>query len=450
MEITINKTSDCQITLHATVPANEVSSLKDGILATYSKSVRLPGFRPGKAPKGVIAKRYASDINEELEYRLKSDIQEKCLEENPDLKVLDFGTPEGSFQQDGSYTLTTTLTVVPDFELPEYVGIEVSVPSTDVSDAEVDETLRKYAETSAEHVVVERPSAQGDVVVVDFKTTIEGKPTAEYCGKSVGFLEGREGYWVSLADDRFIPELPEGLTGVSAGETKDILATLKDGFPISELSNKQVTFHCTVKEVRERRIPEITPALFESALPGKTMEEIREVVRGNMEANKERSNDESKADQISEKLADQLSFPLPADLVERENENTVQRKVYSAIQEGNYEITKDMDALRESSKAETERNLRVYFALQEIARRENISASDNEMLEAISNMARQAREKNLKTFVRKLNRENRMTGIRLSIITSKVLDLLARRAKVTTEAPSAAEEAKAEEAPAAE
>ena len=433
MEITIDKISDCQVSLSATVPASDVATIKDGILSTYAKSARLPGFRPGKAPKSMIAKRYATEIGEELDYRMKSDIQDKCLDENPDLKVLDFGTPEGVVAEDGSYTLKATLTVVPDFELPEYMGIEVTVPPTDVTDAEIDETLQKFAESSAKHEVTERASAKGDIVVVDFKTTCEGKPTAEYCGKSVGFLEGREGYWVSLEDDRFIPELADGLVGVSAGETKDIVAKLKEDFPISDLAGKEITFSCVVKEVREKQVPEVTPELFASALPGKSMEEIRDIVRDNLKSSKERSNDEAKADQISEKLADQLSFALPADLVERENENTVQRKLYAAIQAGNYDAAKDMDAMREEAKAETERNLRVYFALQEIARREMITATDAEMLNAISNMAEQAREKNLKNFVRKLQRENRMTGIRLSIITSKVIDLLARNAKVTVE-----------------
>lgn len=433
MEITIDKISDCQVSLSATVPASDVATVKDGILSNYAKSARLPGFRPGKAPKSMIAKRFATEISEELDYRMKSDIQEKCLEDNPDLKVLDFGTPEGVVAEDGSYTLKATLTVVPDFELPEYMGIEVTVPTTDVTDAEIDETLQKYAETSAKHEVTERASAKGDIVVVDFKTTCEGKPTAEYCGKSVGFLEGREGYWVSLEDDRFIPELADGLVGVSAGETKDIVAKLKEDFPISDLAGKEVTFCCVVKEVREKQVPEVTPELFASALPGKSMEEIRDIVRENLKSSKERSNDEAKADQISEKLADLLSFALPADLVERENENTVQRKLYAAIQAGNYDAAKDMDAMREEAKAETERNLRVYFALQEIARREMITATDAEMLNAISNMAEQAREKNLKNFVRKLQRENRMTGIRLSIVTSKVIDLLARNAKVTVE-----------------
>ncbi len=437
MEISINKTSDCQATLSVTVPADKVTAIRDSIIASYMQSARVPGFRPGKAPKSVIAKRYAEMIAEELDTRLKSDIQEKALSDNPSLKVLDFGSPEGAVQEDGSYTLSATMTIVPDFELPEYMGLEVTLPSTEVSDAEVEETLKKYAEASAEHVPCERAAALGDIAVIDFKTTVEGKPAAEFCGKPVGFMEGREGHWHNLEEDAFMPGLTEGLVGLSAGESKDIAVTMKEDFPISELAGKAVTFACTVKEVREKKVPEVTPELFAGSLPGKSMEEIRDMVRSNMKATKERQNDEAKADQISEQLADKLSFALPAELVERENENTVQRKVYAAIQAGDYSVTKDMDSLREESKAETERNLRVYFALQEIAQREHIVASDQEMFQSISEMAQQAREKNLKNFVRKLQRENRMTGIRLSIITSKVLDLLARNAKVTVEGEAA-------------
>lgn len=432
MDITINKTSDCQATLQATATAEEVSAIKDTIIKSYSSNARIPGFRPGKAPKSVIAKRYASDIADALDYELKSDIQEKALEQNPDLKVLDFGTPEGTVAEDGSYTLTSTLTIVPSFELPEYMGIEVSVPSTEVTDAEVDETMQKYAEASAKHEVCDRAGAMGDIAVIDFKTTVEGQPTAEFCGKPVGFMEGRDGHWLSLEEDTFMPGLAEGVVGLSAGDTKDVTVTMKADFPIESLQGKDVCFHITVKEIREKIVPEITPDLFAGALPGKSLDEIKEIVKENLKSNKERANDESKADQISEKLADQLSFALPADLIERENENTVQRKVYAAIQAGNYDIAKDMDALKEESKAETERNLRVYFALQEIARKESIMATDGEVMNAIASMAEQQGEKNLRNFARKLQRENRITGIRLSIITSKVLDLLARNAKVTT------------------
>ena len=133
MEITINKTSDCQATLQATATPSEVSAVKDSVIAAYASGARIPGFRPGKAPKSVIVKRYAEAIKDELDYRMQSDIQEKALEENPELKVLDFGKPECGEQADGSYSLSSTLTIVPAFELPEYMGLEVTVPSTEVS-----------------------------------------------------------------------------------------------------------------------------------------------------------------------------------------------------------------------------------------------------------------------------------------------------------------------------
>ena len=105
--------------------------------------------------------------------------------------------------------------------------------------------------------------------------------------------------------------------------------------------------------------------------------------------------------------------------------------MYAAIQAGNYEVAKDMEALKAEAMKETERNLRVYFALQEIANKEHIVATEQELLEAMANMAQQAKEKNLKNFIRKMYREGRVQGIRLSVITSKVIDLLARNAKVT-------------------
>ncbi|MFI3243928.1 MAG: trigger factor [Akkermansia sp.] len=432
MDISIEKTNDCQATLSATVPAEEITKLKEDIASNYMRSASVPGFRPGKAPKKVIAKRYASAINEECEARLKEQIQEKALSDNPELKVLEFGAPEASFGEDGSYSLSSEMTIVPSFELPEYMGLKISVPSTEVSDEEVAETLQQYANSSAKFEACERAAAMGDVAVIDFTTTVEGKPTAEFCGKSVGFMEGREAHWQTLEEDSFMPGLNEGIVGLNAGESKDITVTIKEDFPIEELSGKELTFSVKVTEVREKIVPEITEELFAAVLPEKSLDEIKEIVRENLVANKERSNEEAKADQISEQLADQLTFALPEAFVERENENTVQRKMYAAMQAGDYSIMQKMDELKESSRTETERNLRVYFALQEIANKESVVATDQELIQEVSRMAEQAKEKDLRRFFTKLQKENRVTGIRLSIVTSKVIDLLARNAVVET------------------
>ena len=438
MDITLNKTSDCQAELRAVVPAGDVQEKKKSILAAYSRNVRIPGFRPGKAPASVVARHFAKEVTEQLQDDLRDEAQSTVLKENPEMKVLDFGLLTVAEEADGSYVITSSLTLVPSFELPEYMGIEVSVPGTDVSDEEVEDAMKRYAETAATYEPVERAAAEGDIVVMDFKTSVEGKPTAEFCGRPVGFMEGREDYHFAIGRDTFIPGLGDGLMGAAAGDTRQVACTMKEDFPFAELAGKEVLFDCTVKEVQEKRVPELSVELFSGVLPGKSLDEVREEVRKHLHEAKVNSNEELKADQISEKLAERLSFSLPEDLVERENTNTVQRKIYAAVQAGNYDVSKDMEALRQEAKSETERNLRVYFALLEIAEREHITASEHEVMSSITRLAEQAREKNLKAFVRKLQRENRITGIRLSIVTSKVIDLMVRNAKVTitTEEPA--------------
>ncbi len=431
MDITIEKQADCTATLKATVPADAVATLKDQIASSYTSHAKIPGFRPGKAPKSVILKRYEAAIEEELVNSLSEQVCDEALTQNPDLKVLDFGKAETATTDNGEFTYSSTLTIVPDFELPEYMGIEVSVASDDVTDADVEDALNQFAQQNAKFETVDRAAAMGDVTVIDFKTTVEGQPTADALGKPVGFLEGREGHWVFMEEDSFMPGLSEGLVGSKAGDTKDITITVPENFPFADLIGKELVFHVSVKEIREKQVPAIDDELFATALPGKTMDEIKDIVRENLKQQKENANNEAKADQISEKLADAIDFELPEALVERESYNVLQRKLYAAMQAGEKEFDGIVDKLREEAKTETRRNLRVYFMLQEVARRENISVTDHEMSNAIMRLAQQEKATNLKSFVKKLQKEGRIPGIRLSLITSKVLDLLVKNAKVT-------------------
>ncbi len=450
MNIQIDKTNDCQATLQVVVPSEDVAKLKADITKSYSKNAQVPGFRPSKAPLKVIAKRYASAIEEELESQLLEDVQKKTLTQNEKLMVLDFLDVKSNFTEEGTFTVEATLTIIPEFELPEYKGLPVSIPTTDVSDIEVEQTLQKYAESSAKHEPVERAAEmdKGDICVIDFTTSIDGQKLSEACGKEVGFMDGREGHWVEMAEDRFMPGLAEGLAGALAGDSREIMIEMKEDFPLSDIAGKEVLFTCKIVEVREKQVPEVNEELFAAALPGKTLDEIKEIVRENMKQGKIESNDEAKIDQVTEQIADKLSFALPDALVEHELNNAVQRKMYEAMQAGNYELVQKADELREETREETKRNLRVYFAIQLIAQRESIVASDNEVYGQIAQMAAKEEEKNLRSYMRKLVKENRITGIRQSIVTSKVLSLITRNAEVTiteSDATEAAPETAAEE-----
>ena len=186
MEINVDIQPDCTATLKASIPAETTAARRASIVDSYAAKAKLPGFRPGKTPKSIIEKRFKKEIEEELLDTLFETACSTALEENPKLKVLNFGKPEQSLDDQGNYTATSTMTVVPEFELPEYKGIEVKVPSSEVTEADVEEALNSLAEQIAEFTPVDRAAKKDDVAIIDFKTTLDGKPVAEAVGKPVG------------------------------------------------------------------------------------------------------------------------------------------------------------------------------------------------------------------------------------------------------------------------
>ncbi len=433
MEINVDIQPDCTATLKATIPADTTAARRESIVSQYAAQAKLPGFRPGKTPKSVIEKRYKTDIEKELLAALFDSACSAALEQNPKLKVLNFGTPEHAIAEDNTYTLTTTLTIVPDFELPEYKGIEVTVPSTEVTDKDIEDTLNNIAEQVAEYTTVEREAKIDDVAIIDFKSTMEGKPVAEAVGKPVGFLEGRDDQWMKVEeDDKFLPGFSSELAGMKAGESKDITVTIPEGFPFPELSGKEVTFHATVKEVREKQLPEINDELADKVYPGKSLEELKTAIRENLTRQKTMQADDAKADQITEKLADLLSFNLPEALIEQEIGGILQRKMQQAMYGGQApeDMNKFVEEARVEAREEAMRNLKVFFMLQEVAQVEKLTISDQELFAEISRQAQQ-RKKSIKSYIRELQSQNAIHGIRMSLLTAKVLDFLTKEAKVT-------------------
>ena len=251
------------------------------------------------------------------------------------------------------------MTVVPEFELPEYKGIEVKVPSSEVTEADVEEALNSLAEQIAEFTPVDRAAKKDDVAIIDFKTTLDGKPVAEAVGKPVGFLEGRDGQWMKVEDDQFLPGFASALEGLNAGDSKDITVTIPDTFPITELRGKELVFHATVKEVREKQLPAMDDAFAEKVLPGKNLEELKTALKENLAQRKAMQIDEAKADQITEKLADMLDFNLPEAVVEREVYGILQQKMQQAMYSGNApaDMDKFVEEAREEAKQEAKLSL---------------------------------------------------------------------------------------------
>ena len=432
MKFVVEKLPKCVATLRVEIPADTVNAQREQIVKGYASKARVQGFRPGKAPRAIIVKRFEKEITEELNGVLINDAFDQALHQES-LSVLDFGVPEDmTTQADGSITFVSKLTLAPEITLPDYKGITVTVPPLAVPDAEVEAQLTALQERFADFKDIEgRPADMGDFAVIDYTSSIEGKPTEEFLGKSAGYLTGREGFWVRLDEKSFLPGFAEQLKGISAGESRDITLTMPEDFPVSDVANRELVFHTTVKEIKEAILPALDDELAARLAPGKTIEDIRNIVRENMAGERDRKISDLKVAQIVEHFNAQVNFELPDELVTQETQSQADSMVKRGIQSGmsEEEIESQQAEIIASAGDQAVANLRTNFILQEIARVEGISVTDSELVNHLAQIA-SSRKIAPKKFIRDMQRQGRLSSIRSSMNIGKTIDFLVEQANV--------------------
>jgi trigger factor len=432
MNIVVEKLPKCVATLRVEIPADTISAKRERIVNSYASKARIQGFRPGKAPRTIIVKRFEKEITEELNGELINAAFDQALSQES-LNVLDFGAPEDMVTHaDGSLSFVSKLTLAPEVTLPEYKGISVTVPPLAVPESEIDAQLTALQERFADFKDIEgRPAAMGDFAVIDYTSTLEGQPTAEVLGNSAGYLTGREGFWVRLDEKSFLPGFAEQLAGVSAGESRDITLTLPEDFPVSDVANRELVFQTTVKEIKEAILPALDDDLAARLAPGKTMDEIREIVRSNMAGERDRKISDMKVNQIVAHFNSLVNFELPEELVTQETQNQADALVKRGVQSGmsEEEIQSQQEEIIANAGDLAVSNLRTNFILQEIARAENITVSDMELVNHLAQIA-VSRKLAPKKFIRDMQRQGRLSSIRSSMNIGKTIDFLVEQATV--------------------
>ena len=439
MNIVVEKQPKCVATLRVEIPADKVKGQRDQIVRGYTSKARVPGFRPGKAPRAIIEKRFEKEITEELNDKLFNEAFDEALKQE-DLKVLDFGIPENlTTTSDGGISFSSKLTLAPDVQLPEYKGVTVTVPPLAVPDEDVDAQLKALQERFADFRDIEgRPAAMADFAVIDYSSTVEGKPTEEFLGKPAGYLSGREGFWVRLDEKAFLPGFAAQLEGMNPGDTKEITITLPEDFPVADLQNREIVFTTTVKELKEAILPELDDELAAKLAPGKTMAEITDIIRENMQGERKRKIDDMKVNQIVAHFNNQVDFELPEELITQETQSQADAMVQRGVQSGmtEDEISSQQAEIFASAGHQAITNLRTNFILQEIARVEDINVTDAELVNHLARIA-QSRKVAPKKFIKDMQRGGRLPSIRSSIRIGKAIDFLVEHAEVVESAETA-------------
>ena len=415
-----------------TVPATELSEKVESKLSEIQQSAKLPGFRPGKVPVGVLRKRYGQALlGEALQETVETSVQ-KTIEERGLRPAMQPKVEVQSFAEGGDLEYTVAMEVLPDIQAQDFSAVEVERLKAQVDDSEVEKALERVAAQHKRSAPIEesRPAAAGDIAVVDFEGSIDGTP---FPGG------GGQDFHLELGSGMFIPGFEDGVIGHSVGESFDVVVTFPAEYGNKQLAGKPAKFAVTIKELRAPSAAAVDEELAKQ-IGFPTLPELRDATRQEIEREFAQVSRMRLKRTLLDKLANSYDFAVPQGMVDMEFE-TIWRRVEEqrkAVAEGKAEAEaedpdagKDEETLRTDYRKIAERRVRLGLLLAEVGRVNNISVSDDEIGRAISEEARRypGQERKVAEFYQKTPQA--IAALRAPIFEDKVVDFILEMAKVT-------------------
>jgi len=422
MKVDVENISPVKKKLNIEIAPDSVLKEMDKAISDVAKKAKIPGFRPGKAPKAIVEKHYGEEVRSEVMNRLISDSYLKALQEHS-LSPVD--VPEidnvSSLAKGSPLTFTATVEVRPNIVLGIYDGIEVKEKDITVSDEEVNQTIDRLREMYAQLEVVEgRPLEKNDTAIIDFEGRREGKP-----------IDGAKAsdYMLALGTNALIPGFEDQLTGMNRSETREIKVTFPADYNKKDLAGKDADFKVTLKEIKKKVLPELNDEFAKDIGGNKSVDELREGIKKDLEARKRDELASAQREELLSKLVDAHSFDVPPGMVERELQAMARQQATRMARQGRDVKSFDIANFREENRALAEKRVRGLLILDAIAEKEKVEVVEQEISSALAMMARTSGQtvEAIKKYYASL--DGGLDNLRSSLIQEKTLGLLLSRAK---------------------
>lgn len=424
-----------------TIAAGDLAARIDQRLAEIGRSVRLPGFRPGKAPMSVLKTRFLPSVRGEVLQEAVNEAADETLKERnlrPALQPKVEITSQFDDGKDLEYTLA--IEALPEIEPMDFSTIAIERWKPEIPDTEIEESLKRLADRNRKSEPVDRPAETGDLLVIDFKGEVDGN---EFPGGSAS------DYRLELGKGGFIPGFEDQLIGAKAGEARDVNVTFPADYGVPDLAGKPAKFAVTVKEVQAFQDQPIDDSLA-SELGMENLAELRQIVREQSEREYQGLARQRLKRQLLDRLAEHHDFPVPPGMVDaefatiwRQYELQAQRAKETGVTDFN-EGKSDEDVRAEFQRM-AERRVRLGLLLSEVAKRHNISVTQEELNQALVAEARRfpGQERRVVEYYR--NEPTAIESLRAPILENKVIDHILETAQISERAVPAAELVAAEE-----
>lgn len=421
MQVNVQRLSPVLVEFDVQVAADRVKTELTKAYNQVAKSARVPGFRPGKAPRRVLAHMFGARVAADVAQRLVDETFPEAVSKQNLQPVTQPAIEPQKLVEDQPFSYKARVEVLPEIADVKYTDLPAKRPKIEVTEEAIQaelERLRK-AHSTLEPPKTPRPAAAGDTVTIDFTIEVGGSKIDE---------AGASDFQAELGSGTLIPEIDAALMGKSVGETATAEVAMPAQHPHKRIAGKTAKFTITVKDIKERVLPAADDEFAKDVGDFDTLEALKEDLKKQLEKQQKEAADNALAEQLVLELVKANPVPVPPSLVERQMRITEQEILQRARSQGQT-VTGVGDELRAQIQADSEVKVRAGLLMAEIAKKEGIQIGNEQIEEGLKELAEQTGKNiaKLRAEYRDQKKREMLIGM---ILENKVLDIIEAKAKI--------------------
>ncbi len=421
MQVTVNKLSPVLVELDVALPVERVKSELDKAYLALGKSARVPGFRPGKAPRRVLAHMFGSRVVADVARRLMDETFPQAVLDQKIQPVTSPAVEPGKLVESQPFSYKARVEIIPEIASVTFEGLPAKRPKLAVTDEQITvevEKLRKQHST-LEPLVEPRPVQKGDTVVIDFTVEVAGEAAPD---------AGQTDFQVELGSGNLLTAIDDAVTGKNVGDCLDVPVDMPAAHSNKRLAGKQAVFKIALKDVKQRVLADLDDEFAKDVSDHDTLEALRQSLSDGLKKQLDEQGENQLAEQLVAELVKANPIPVPPSLVERQAQITEQEIVQQARRQG-LQATGVGDELRGKIHADSEMKVRAGLLMAEIAKKAGIKIGDEDIEKGLVELAEQTGKNVAKLRVEYRDQKKRELLIGM-ILENKVLDIIQAKAKI--------------------
>ncbi|MFQ5817196.1 MAG: trigger factor [Terriglobia bacterium] len=421
--------NSCVRELEVEVPAEVVEREMERVTREFVRAVRIPGFRPGKAPASLVRTRFRDEIKSEVVHALIPNSFESAVQEKNLRPVSEPRIDKLEFEPGKPLRFRATFEVLPEIQLGKYKGLEIEPAKLTVTEDDVVRELEALREQAATlEPVAGRAVDSGDTAVVALVGTVTHPQQARR--KPIVLEE----VLCHVGAETTLEAFTEGLRGAHPGEERTIEVNYPEDYPEKDLAGCSVSYQAKVKAIKRKQLPELDNEFAQQVGEYKTLEELKRKMRENLEVARTRREQELTEQRLLDALLVPHDFPVPETLVENQMDTRLERQVRALLSQGIDPRRLDIDwaRLRRQQRAAAERDVRVGLLLERIGETESIAVAESEVEQEVARIAQQSAQSPAAVRAR-LTSEGGLDKISRAIRNEKAIEFLRAHARVRGE-----------------